>query len=247
MLNNTMPKKSLDPDSVLKNISSIHSKDSEVFSKILIDCFWLIRTGDVAKAQEILISSEAYCQALTIGGLLPYFDFTTYDYSKDSLIPSVMTTIEKIIACENFEKDEDFYGEMGNCNIELYISTCWSLSKKSKITSEKGIYGSLCGNYEAMLEMCEGDIYDHFWALMRMLYVFQLRQKLRETNENYHTVEAFDTDESAEYGLPVNIPNNWPSSFEGVLRIIQQKYSYLFENSYTKLQFHCIAQVILGK
>ena len=238
---------SLDPDSMLRNSQVQDQSDVNTASKILIDCFWLARSGDLKKAQEVLINSQASWQALSIGGLLPYFDFTTYEFTREQMIPSVMNTLEKEMRCEASERESDFYGEMGNCNLELYIATCWNISRKSKITSEKALYGSLCGNYEAMLEMCEGDIYDHFWALVRTQYIFQLRQKVKDTEESFQPVERVNENDCNDLGVPVRIPNHWPSSFEGILRAIQQKYAGQFRNPFIKLQFHCIAQAVLGK
>lgn len=238
---------SLDPDSVLKNFSAVYNRGSESVIILMKDVFWLIRSGNLKKAQELLISSDASWQALTIGGLLPYFDFHNYEYSKTDMIPSLMCTLERESSLETLENDKDYNGEMGNCNLELYISTCWALSKKSKIISEKAIYGSLCGNYETMLEMCDGDIYDHFWALIRTFYIFQLRQKIKGIEEKLQPIETLYDKDLGSFGIPLTIPNQWPSSFEGILRLIQQKYSNYFENSFIRLQFHWIAQAVLGK
>ena len=98
-----------------------------------------------------------------------------------------------------------------------------------------------------MLEMCEGDIYDHFWALIRTLYIFQLRHHLQDIDEKFQPMEKMTDSDFTSLGVPTKIPHNWPQGFEGVLRVIQQKYTYLFSNPFIKLQFHCIAQAVLGR
>ena len=50
---------SFDPDSVLQKHELINQKDLEIKKKVLIDCFWLIRSGDLKSAQELLIKSQA--------------------------------------------------------------------------------------------------------------------------------------------------------------------------------------------
>ncbi|OMJ87401.1 hypothetical protein SteCoe_10909 [Stentor coeruleus] len=237
---------SLDPDWTIRTDIGIYEEDKERMRKILIDCFWLIRKGCLAEAQEFLEASDAYWQSLTIGGLLPYFDFRSYAVQSKSQMPSVMNTIE-YKQTQNKGPIENSVSEIGNCNLELYLATCWKLSTKCKIPAEKAIYGSLCGNYDAMLAICDGNIFDHFWALIRTNFMFSLRQKLKTMSEKFQYEEKVSDTDYECFDMPKKIPQNWPVGFENIVRQLQTNYSYDFRKPIISLQFHCIVLAIRGQ
>lgn len=237
---------SLDPDWTIRTDMGMYEEDKERMRKILIDCFWLIRKGCLAEAQEFLEASDAYWQSLTIGGLLPYFDFRSYAVQSKFQMPSVMSTLE-LKQSQSKGPIENRVSEMGNCNLELYLATCWKLSTKSKIPAEKAMYGSLCGNYDAMLAICDGNIFDHFWALIRTNFMFTLRQKLKTMSEKFQYEEKITDADYESFDMPRKVPQNWPVGFENIVRQLQTNYSYDFRKPIISLQFHCIVLAIRGQ
>ncbi|CAG9326120.1 unnamed protein product [Blepharisma stoltei] len=242
----------LDPDFVWNTSRKPDKGDVESDLQLIRDTFSLIRAGDLKSAQTLLNDSNQAWRALTLSGLLPYFDFKIHEYPGDSYIPSFFNTADFEKATVEPESPQGYQGDFGNANIELYIATNWKLSEEKKrinfesYSYERALYGSMCGNYEAMLPVCKNDIHDHFWAMIRSVFIFDLREKLRNCNEPNYVVEEIFSEEYGEFGLPINIPNKWPSSFDGILRMLQQQHAEVFKKSYNKLQFTSIVPAILS-
>lgn len=104
----------------------------------------------------------------------------------------------------------------------------------------------MCGNYESLIPVCKNDIYDHFWAMIRTSFLFDLRKKLLSFGEQNHTVEKLCKEDYLELGLPFEIPNKWHSSFDGILRCLQQNHSESFKKAHTRLQFNSVVPAILS-
>jgi hypothetical protein len=246
---------SLDPDGTFRERRILDDEDVKNEKLILRDAFWLIRAGHLDKAQQLLMESGQTWRAVTLGGLLPYFDFSLYDFPKSVHLSSGMLTIEARESIDNYEnalKQERLYtSSMGNANVELYMQSLWTLSKKNRPELEndlfeRGIYGSLCGNYEAMAPVCNRDIYDQIWACVRSLYCFHLKDKLRQYVEQYEPVE-YPEDSSywpQEVAMPGKIPDNWPKSFGDIFRLVQRDHASAFENPFVRFQLEAITNYL---
>jgi len=240
-----------DPDGVF-NGTKLNTEDTKEEKQLLSEVFSLIRCGNLAGAQELLISSNQAWRALTIGGALPYFNFSLGSYQEKLRLPSVMQTLEKQENCESLDNSvsEDF--EMGNTDVDLYMNACWMLSEQKRpelneaSCYEKAIYGSLCGNFNAIVGVCRETIYDFFWAMVRTLFVFQLRNKLRNYNEKYSSAQATEEEFYTNFSVPKHMPPEWDSAFESILRRLQQHFPDEFRFGFTKFQFLTIGGIIDG-
>lgn len=245
----------LDPDGTFREKRTLDEEDIQNEKLVLRDVFWLIRAGQLDKAQLLLTDSGQTWRAVTLGGLLPYFDFSLYDFPKSVHLSSCMLTMEARESIDNYEnslKEERLYtSSMGNANVELYMQSVWALSRQRRgeigeDLYEKGIYGSLCGNYEAMAPVCNRDIYDQIWACVRSLYCFHLKDKLRQYSEQYEPVE-YTEDHSywpPEASLPAKMPDNWPKSFGDIFRLVQREHSSAFENPFIRFQLEAITNFL---
>lgn len=246
---------SLDPDGTFRERRILDEEEVKNEKFILRDAFWLIRAGQLDKAQQLLMESGQTWRAVTLGGLLPFFDFSLYDFPKSVHLSSSMLTIEARESIDNYEnalKQERLYtSSMGNANVELYMQSLWALSKKNRPELEndlfeRGIYGSLCGNYEAMAPVCNRDIYDQIWACVRSLYCFHLKDKLRQYVEQYEPVEY--TEDSSYWPqdvvMPGKIPDNWPKSFGDIFRLVQREHASAFENPFVRFQLEAITNFL---
>lgn len=114
----------LDPDFVFKTLIKPVKEDVDAEVKLLKDVFNLVRAGDIKTAQTLLIQSEQPWRALSISGLVPYFDFKINEYPEYYCIPSFFNTIDLDIDSVEDKNPKAFDFDLGNTNIELYVSSC---------------------------------------------------------------------------------------------------------------------------
>lgn len=226
----------LDPDSVTKQASDYKVS----LNKCMIDCFWLIRSGKLAKAQDLLRSHGAGWMALTLGGLCPYFNSQLY-IPVDSLEASFTDTIDS-----QLPRNEHFdVFEYGNINIALYMKTCWALSNnKDASVAEKALFGSFCGNFDAIVEMCENNVHDFFWAQVRTLFIFRFKEMLSDFDDNFKCIEDC---EDQVFGMPSKAPSSYPVSLENILQRVQKRFGNEFLKFIVNLQFTLIAVAVKGQ
>lgn len=239
----------LDPDAVFTEKVLYNSRDLELERQVIQQAFYMVRRGDIASAQALFVDSKQYWRSVSISGLLPYFDLNQYEFPSELNFPSVMQT------AEYHSVDDSIYkSEIGNLNIDSYISACWVLSCQDRPDGndnryEKALYGSLCGNYNAMISVCNSDLYDHLWSMLRVQFVFGLRKILKRITDKCQPFESLNDIVNEELGVPLEIPKEWPKSVGGILRTLQQQQQHREKVSspYVKLQLAAICGAVDNK
>jgi hypothetical protein len=229
----------LDPDSCLK----FNEDYKKQFSKVMVDCFRLIRSGQLSKAQSMLRHYNANWAALAIGGLCPYFNSQIYQsFDTENIETSCFSTLDSELPEIDHGKIYDIH-EFGNQNIDLFIKTCWELSNnRYGSIAERAVFGSVCGNLEAILEMCEKNPHDHFWAYLRTIFLFSLRNFLVTADDGFKTMENTQERFSA---CPDEIPAEYPANILLAVTRISKVFEWM--DKIYHLQFSLIASAVRGK
>lgn len=234
----------LDPDAAYRSPRDIDGMDITSERDMVKFGFEYIRAGRLREAQVMFTDCGQPWRAASIGGLLPFFDFSQrIRLPSDPQIPSFMNSAEFAETTEaaHHRIDDDFTATMGNANLRLYLRTMWQLAEAQKLDQredsayERALYGSLCGNYEAMSSVCKDRFYDHFWALARTAVFMHLDMLIPE--------DDFEPSEGA-FGAIV-YPATWPRSFEGIARKLHSCHSPETKEPFTSFQLAFITSTVL--
>jgi hypothetical protein len=234
----------LDPDAAYRGLRDIDGDDAVAEKDMVKYAFEYVRAGRLREAQIMFADCGQPWRAASIGGLLPFFDFSQrFRLPQDPQLPSFMKSAEYSESTDAFQQriDDDFTGIMGNSHIRLYLIAMWQLAEAQKFdkredsTYERALYGSLCGHYEAMSTVCKEQFYDHFWALMRTAVFIGLDEMIPE-----------DDLEPSEGELgAILYPASWPRSFEGIARKLHSCHPTDTKNPFISFQLAFITSTVL--
>jgi len=234
----------LDPDAAYRGPRDIDGEDAAAERDMVKFGFEYVRAGRLREAQVMFADCGQPWRAASIGGLLPFFDFSQrFRLPLDPQIPSFMKSAEYSESIEAFQQriDEDFTGIMGNSHLRLYLISMWQLAESQKFDQredsayERALYGSLCGHYEALSTVCKDRFYDHFWALVRTAVFIGLDEMIPE-----------DDLEPSEGELgAIRYPPAWPRSFEGIARKLHSCHPTDTKEPFVSFQLSYITSTVL--
>lgn len=225
----------LDPDSLLRR----NERYKDHVKRVMKDCFDLIRTGQLKNAQMLLRNYDAVWLSLAIGGLCPYFNSQIYQNSEVETEYELASCFKTIDSGLHAVEGSSLYAvhEYGNQNLELYMKTCWVISRSKEASDdEKAVFGSFCGNLDAVLQRCDRNPHDHFWAYVRTIFLFRLKEFLSYADEGFRKAE--NTEDFFDF--PKKIPDTYPNSLESVVSRVSKQFFNQMSANVMELQFSLV-------
>ncbi|KAH7938626.1 hypothetical protein MRX96_019098 [Rhipicephalus microplus] len=178
----------LDPDAPSRERLPIHELDRDNEFRLFRSIFFHLRAGQLQRAQELAADNGHFWLAAALEGWRPYHDPNN----------------GSILGAKTMQPAE------GNLYRDLWKRACWEAASNPTCSRyERAVYGSLCGNVQAMLPACT-TWEDQLWARMRAVVDVCVEQGLRTATQQARRLEP----------LPPGYPSD-RGTFEAVFRELQ--------------------------
>ncbi|XP_066943854.1 nuclear pore complex protein Nup107 [Macrobrachium rosenbergii] len=160
---------SLDPDSTLRQGRNLHDLDQEDEIRLLRCVFLHIRSGQVSMAQELCIRAGHHWRAATLEGWKLHHDPNHTDASQRNPIS-------------------------GNSYRDVWKAVAWRIASDERLpVYERAVYGSLCGNLQSVLAVCN-EWQDVLWAYARTMVDQWAEEQLRATITHLRSLHPLPKD-----------------------------------------------------
>nr|CAB3264502.1 nuclear pore complex protein Nup107-like [Phallusia mammillata] len=148
----------MDPDAPTRTRSPLIDLDVEDENLLLKCAFSCIRAGKIDRAQELCLAHGQAWRAASLEGWRLFHDPNYAENATDTL-----TSLE------------------GNPNRKLWKIAAWHMSKNNAYNEiERAIYGALCGNLKAMLDVCTS-WEDCLWAHFKTMVELNVEQHIQNS------------------------------------------------------------------